>query len=231
MLGSFLYIGRPILKTSKKIVFYLVLFLNIIPLMSQTFAKNPASERFYPYPRTARWDYQEMDTQNNRFYDETVFRENEPVTFEGFSWNILRGQKYGNAYWVRTSVEGVFLYRIRRKIPILGNINVTFEPALLFLKFPLKKGDKWSYEGTGVTWIKNKSVRMDFENLGPCEYITPQGTVRAWKIQSTVTMGHGQAFYQVAWYGLDTGYLGGWNDDSRTWLKGWSLYPELKPNP
>lgn len=186
-------------------------------------AQEMLDQRFYPFPRDAWWDYQEMDTERNEFHEERITREEESVVWLGETWSVLRGRRFGNVYWVRGTREGVFLAKTCRKIPLLGSINVTFDPPIPFLKFPLQKGDRWIYEGKGVTWIKNRSFRMEFENTGLGEYRTPRGPVSAWRIEATVHMGKNREYHQVSWYGLDLGYLGGSDDTSRTWIAGWNL--------
>jgi len=85
---------------------------------------------------------------------------------------------------------------------VFGQAEVKYDPPILRLKLPAKKGETWEWKGKqGAT-----EGQASYSNEGEEEIVTPAGKYKAWKIASTME-GEGGASTQTEWYAPDVGLV------------------------
>ena len=87
--------------------------------------------------------------------------------------------------------EGVKMYKTGSKV---------FNPPLLWLKFPLKKGSEWSYT------LPN-GLKSNLKNEGEEEIEVPAGKMKCWKISVVGLIGSEKVVEWEVWFARDIGFV------------------------
>jgi hypothetical protein len=172
------------------------------------------TERLYPLATGLEWLFEE--TQDASVDHEVLRCAGKGVKADERGWWVLRGLRQGLRYLVRWDGDAVRLRKTRRPIPLLGKISVTFDPPIPLIRFPLKPGDRWTYEGEAQTWIKDRRIRIEFTAVGWEEWDSPAWNGRAWRVDCVVSHGKGEPISQTSYYAPGIGYIGGRTSSART---------------
>lgn len=220
--------------------FHHVFLAGLIPFLALLFAplKAATPSDLYPLILGSEWDYTETYAEEGAVVRETIRCEGPCQDGGKEGWITLRGQQQGLFYEIRPDAQGIWMRRTRRRIPLLGRIRVTFDPPILFLKYPLVKGERWIYEGEAQTWIKDQRVKIEFVSVGwvRAEWAGMSG--HAWRVDCRAIHSRGGTMDQTSLYVTSTGYVGGWTPDSQTRLDRYdrrgilrgSSHPSSDPN-
>jgi hypothetical protein len=179
---------------------------------------SPWANEIYPLVEFTEWGFAEVVASQNRVYYETIRCLPTETHGEYGGWTMLQGLNHGLHYWIRIAEDGVYMKNARRKFPILGTIQVVFDPPIPFIKLPLQADETWVYEGTARTWIKDRRIRIRFHGVG-WEYRESRNwTGKAWRVDSETEAGKNASVAQTAYYAPRIGYIGGGSPDAQTWL-------------
>ena len=129
--------------------------------------------------------------------------------------------------------NGISMKIIKYPFPFFGaSIEVTLTPQMMFLKFPLKVGEKWSYQGRGeatlLGFIKvGRDLKTDFEIIGKETVKTEAGDFEAYNVLANVDEGDGKPVRsEKYWYAKGLGYTIADTTSHRADLVGYKIYDE-----
>ncbi len=129
--------------------------------------------------------------------------------------------------------KGISMKIIKYPFPFFGmSIEVTLTPQMMFMKFPLKVGDKWTYTGRGeatlMGFIKvGRDLKTDFEIVGKEIIKTEAGDFDAYNIVANVDEGDGKGVKTAKyWYARGLGYSIADTTGHRADIVGYKIYDE-----
>jgi hypothetical protein len=121
--------------------------------------------------------------------------------------------------WVQKKGDVVNVVQTSRSLLGLANLVITFDPPIPILKFPLTKGDTWSYQGWGRTFFLSKPLHVSYENEG-LETIQLDGkSYKAYRIEAKYQVGNDPAKVQISWYAQGLGFIHSHSDALEITLK------------
>lgn len=124
----------------------------------------------------------------------------------------------------RKDDAGVYFKAVKLDFPVFGfiNVDIIFDPVVCFVKFPLKQGNIWTYDGTvsvstlAFINIKQK-IKVDFVQLG-METVDVSGrTVAAYRLHalSSRSWDMEKPVYIDYWMAENAGFVKGETINSR----------------
>ncbi|MBN2754456.1 MAG: hypothetical protein JXR81_06255 [Candidatus Goldbacteria bacterium] len=131
---------------------------------------------------------------------------------DGNDYYYFFAPQVGVRYLVRETQEGIEMRVIKYPFPFFGfSIEVDLKPAMTFLKYPLKVGEKWNYKGKAeatVLFIKlGREISTDFEIVSKETIKLPAGEFEAYHITAKVDEGDGKGIHtEKYWYAKGLGY-------------------------
>jgi hypothetical protein len=108
--------------------------------------------------------------------------------------------------------SGVSMRVIKYPFPFFDmSIEVDIKPKMLILKYPLKVGEKWHYEGKGQASFLFipivRDLKADFEVLDRVTKTTEAGVIEAYNIKVLLDSGDGKGVTtELYWYAKGIGY-------------------------
>ena len=112
-------------------------------------AAESGDERFCPLYAGQEWTYSFFSKRENVQKDDlhTYIKKNR--MFRGTLCQVYESPSKALYLYLYSDTAGVYVKGATVSMPLLGfiNIDIEFKPPAQGLKFPLRQGDKWHYEG------------------------------------------------------------------------------------
>ncbi|MGD0566212.1 MAG: hypothetical protein ABSA34_02635 [Candidatus Goldiibacteriota bacterium] len=128
--------------------------------------------------------------------------------------------------------EGVSMRVIKYPFPFFDlSVEVTLKPKMNIIKFPLKAGEKWHYEGKGEAVILfipfTRDLKADFEVVERVTMKTPAGDIDTYHIKVLLDQGDGKGMTnENYWYGRNIGYSAADTSGHKAELAGYRIYDD-----
>jgi len=128
--------------------------------------------------------------------------------------------------------DGVYMGLIKYPIPLFGfSVDVNIKPKMRILRFPLKAGDKWHYEGKARAHLffmpVTRDIKADFEVVERVPMKTAAGDIDTYHLKVVLELGDGKgATTEHYWYGKDIGYSVADTSDYCAEIAGYSIFNE-----
>jgi hypothetical protein len=115
-------------------------------------------------------------------------------------------------YLVRRDECGMFMRLLKRDFPLFGlSFNVHLIPELLFLRFPLTVGDRWSQQVVAKARILfipiSRSIEGRFHVVDREVLHTEAGDIDAYVVNAGIGAVDGKMDDMTFWYGENVGYI------------------------
>ncbi|MFH1783513.1 MAG: hypothetical protein ABH868_01240 [bacterium] len=161
----------------------IVLFL-LISAFSHTNAAEPEGYDYYPLTFAMRWSYEvsQVDGKGKTFIQEVSVPGTD--TYKKDQYIILEQKdKRGTIRsFVIKDKSGVYWKKIGASKTFTPEASSVFTPPIPLMKFPLKVGTAWNWEGNLKIAFINKNINMRCEVVAEEEITVPAGTFKCLKI-------------------------------------------------
>jgi hypothetical protein len=212
----------------KKIVILILIFL----IAFFVYAGNIEQDTYCPVALKQHWVYSFYSKKEKKQKDDIHTYVNKMEIYDGAAYYDYETPVRSMHYLVAKTDSGVFLKAAKLNLPVLGfiGVDVVFDPPAVVLKFPFKKGDTWSYDGTVhvrlLAFIDiDRKVSAEFTQMGQEEIVVSGRKIRAYHLR-----GHVSRKWDVDkpvsgdyWLGENTGIVKGETKNSRMELKTYTL--------
>lgn len=133
-------------------------------------------------------------------------------TLEGEQYFYLFAPGVDVRYLIRRDESGMFMRLLKRDIPLFGlSFNVHLIPELMFLKFPLTVGDRWSQQVVARTKILfipvKRTIEGRFHVVDRQVLHTEAGDIDAFVVNASLGEVDGKMNDKTFWYGENVGYI------------------------
>jgi hypothetical protein len=113
---------------------------------------------------------------------------------------------------VRFTDKGAYIRSLT--FPLFGFIflDITLDPEIQYMRFPLVVGDSWSSTSTGTAKLFgfiniSRSTTAKFSVLGEADVMFQGKKVRIFKIKDMIDKGNGEYANEEVWYGVGVGLI------------------------
>ncbi len=135
-------------------------------------------------------------------------------------------------YLIGVDKDGITMRVIKYPFPLFDlSVEVTLKPKMQIIRFPLKVGEKWHYEGKAEAIILlipfTREIKADFEVVERVTMKTPAGDIDTYHIKVLLNDGDGKGVKdENYWYGRDIGYSVADTSGHKAELAGYRIYDE-----
>jgi len=132
--------------------------------------------------------------------------------FEGKNYYYIYAPGVDIRYMVRRDETGVFMRMVKRKFALFGlSVDVHLSPELLFLKFPLAIGTKWSQlvdaKAHFLLFPINRKIEGRFHVVGREILHTEAGDIDCFVVKASLGIVNEPLVEKTLWYGENVGYV------------------------
>jgi hypothetical protein len=132
---------------------------------------------------------------------------------DGHDYYYFYAPQVNVRYLVRETQDGIQMRVIKYPFPFFGfSIEVDLNPPMIFLKYPLEPGTKWSHKGRAETTVFGfmkigRDIKSDFEIVSKETIKLPAGEFEAYHVTANVDEGDGKGPHlEKYWYAKGIGY-------------------------
>lgn len=136
---------------------------------------------YCPVKTPQGWEYKFTSKKENKQKDNIQAFMNRTENIEGIEYFVYEVPSRRMYYYLTKDPTGIYVKTARVCLPVLEflNMNITFNPPVCVLKFPIVKGEEWRYDGLARVHIFavidiEKTLTVRFKMYGP-EYLTVAG--------------------------------------------------------
>jgi len=163
-----------------------------------------AEQDYYPADLGGKWVFNITEGKNTKTASVVC---DKTGTINGKPCLHLKSSDSRLSYWVQKKEDGVYIVQTCRSVLGLADLEITFDPPIPLLKFPMKKGDKWEYNGWGRTFIASKRLHITYENKGLVNSPLKQFSGPAFEVVCTHQVEKDAPVTQTSWYGKGLGFV------------------------
>lgn len=133
-------------------------------------------------------------------------------TFEGKDYFYLFAPGVDVRYLIRRDETGMFMRLLKRDIPLFGiSFDVHLIPELLFLRFPLTVGDRWSEQVVAKARILffpvSRTIEARYHVADRQVLHTEAGDIDAFMVNASLGVVNRPMVNKTFWYGENVGYI------------------------
>ena len=196
----------------------LVLFFAIFSGVHSTGAAVPQglSQDYYPTDLGGEWLFK--ITENHSTKEASVVCD-KTGKVNGLDCLHLKSSDSLLSYWVQKKDDGVYIVQTCRSVLGLADLEISFAPPIPILKFPMKPGDSWQYDGWGRTFIASKKLHISYQNKGLKTIHLNQKPLRVFEVVSRYQVDKDPVQEQVSWYAKGLGFVGSRSKDGELSLE------------
>ncbi len=215
------------------LVWFLAIFASISSAESAT--AQGLSDDYYPTDLGGQWLFK--ITENHSAKEASVVCD-KTGKVNGLDCLHLKSSDSRLSYWVQKKDDGVYIVQTCRSVLGLADLEISFDPPIPILKFPMKSGDSWQYDGWGRTFITSKKLHVSYQNKGLKTIRLNQKSIRVFEVVSRYQVDKDPAQEQVSWYAKGLGFVGSRSKDCELSLEKFnqsqvaqSVYDDHEENP
>jgi hypothetical protein len=165
-----------------------------------------------PQDLGARWEYKiiHKDKPNEILDIVGLIESKTKINGEDYYYYCVPVENKGNL--IRFTQDGAYIRRLKFPVFSWVFLDVELEPEIRYLQFPMKAGDEWSAESTGVVTlfgmfkVKQKTTTR-FRVTGETDIPFGGKTVHVYKITNDIDKGEGKIVHEEDWFGLGIGLM------------------------
>jgi hypothetical protein len=142
------------------------------------------------------------------------------------------GPQVNVRYLIGADKDGVTLRLIKYPFPFFDmSIEADLIPKMPIIKYPLKVGEKWSYDGKGEARLLfipiKRHIKADFEVVDKAVKSTEAGNIETYNIKVLVDYGDGKGLVtELYWYAKGIGYSIADTSGHKAEIVGYRIYDE-----
>jgi len=214
-----------------KLVKWSGLLLSLMLVSLSSYAQNnsltknlPDQSGYYPIDLGGQWTF-ELKEKNQ--IKTSVVTCDKTGKINNLDCVHLKSSENRLSCWIQKKGNVVNVVQTSRSILGLANLAISFDPPIPILKFPLTKGDTWSYQGWGRSFFLSKPLYVSYQNKG-LETLQLNGkSYQAYRIEASYQVGNDPAKTQISWYAQGLGFIHSHSDALEITLKKYS--PSTRP--
>jgi hypothetical protein len=130
-------------------------------------------EKYCPLDAGQTWNYSFFSKKENLQKDDIQAYVDKSRMYHGILCRVYQSPSKSTTFYISIDKSGVYVRGATVKLPIVGfiNVDIVFRPAGQVMKFPVKEGDTWHYQGiaaaTTMAFINVETkISGDFTVMG-----------------------------------------------------------------
>ena len=196
-------------------------------------AANPLNPSAQYYPLTIGNEYYykvfRMDAPNRKYRVKAEVRNLQTVG--GIDYFYFHAPGADIRYLVRRDESSVFMRLLKRQIPLFGiSFDVHLTPELMFLRFPLTVGDRWSQQVVASARILfipvKRTIEGRFHVVDRRVLRTEAGDIDVFVINASLGVVNKSMAEKTFSYGANVGYVKADAPEDFTLLVGYHVFDE-----
>ena len=170
------------------------------------------SERYYPLTIGNEYYYKAASANSPNRELRVKAEIKNLQTLDGEDYFYLFSPSEDIRYLLRRDDAGMHMRLLKRDFPLFGlSFNVHLIPELLFLRFPLEVGDRWSQQLTAKAKFMFIPVRRKIEaRFHVADRVilhTEVGDIDSFVVEADLGVVGGEMARKTFWYGENVGYV------------------------
>jgi len=189
------------------------------------------STRYYPLTIGNEYYYKGFKAKapNRELLVKAELKNVQVVDDEDYFYLFSRSENI--RYLVRRDGAGVYMRILKREFPLFGlSFNVHLQPELLFLRFPLAIGEKWSQQVTASARILfipiRRTIEASYHVVDRVLLHTEAGDIDAFVVNASLGVVGEPMASKTFWYGENVGYIKASAPEDSMTIVGYRVFDE-----